>query len=253
MTRAHACALSAAAATLAVACGYSPLYEVERTRVDRSSHTTLFPVASGAHNGADCDLCHGDFDTFAQFTCTHCHEHDEAVITPQHTGIAGYSYGPTTCYTCHPTGVGRLDRTAHLVYFPIDRGAHEGAACSTCHAGGYNTYDCTTCHEHDQAPTDTTHTGITGYAWGPTTCYTCHPTGEGMSRAAHDPLFPIASGRHALDCASCHVSSYASFECIQCHEHVCSQTDPRHSEVQNYSCQSSRCYDCHPRGVAGDP
>lgn len=161
------------------ACGYSPLYEVERQRVTRSSHTEHFPVASGVHGGADCNLCHGDFDTFSQFTCIGCHEHDETAVSPLHVGVAGYSYAATTCYDCHPTG-------------------------------------------------------------------------ERMSRAAHEPYFPIESGRHSLDCSACHVTSYASFECIQCHEHVCAESDSNHREVSGYSCQSARCYDCHPRGAAGD-
>ncbi|OGQ91218.1 MAG: hypothetical protein A2289_18235 [Deltaproteobacteria bacterium RIFOXYA12_FULL_58_15] len=233
---------------------YAPPYSLERERITRNTHTDLFPIASGAHTGVDCNACHGAFDTFTQFDCTTtCHEHAQAVTDASHAGLAGYAYGPTTCYDCHPTGTGSISREDHERFFPIKTGNHGGLACASCHVAGAGSFSCIDCHEHAQAATDLFHVGLADYVYGPTTCYACHPTGEGMSRAQHDPYFPIVSGRHGgLSCTTCHPSGYGTFSCIDCHEHLCTSMNPKHNEVGNYSCTSSRCVNCHPRGVAGD-
>jgi len=65
-----------------------------------------FPIDSGAHAGTDCNACHGAFDSFLEFSCIGCHEHDQAETDPRHAAVAGYAYGPQTCYACHPDGTG---------------------------------------------------------------------------------------------------------------------------------------------------
>jgi nitrate/TMAO reductase-like tetraheme cytochrome c subunit len=50
-----------------------------------------------------CQKCHAVDDTnFGQFECTNCHEHSADRVAPLHAGVAGFSYGPQTCWTCHP-------------------------------------------------------------------------------------------------------------------------------------------------------
>ena len=66
-----------------------------------------FPIYSGRHRVVwnDCATCHitpGNFDTF---TCIDCHEHnDEAEVTDDHDDEDDFTYTPTSCYDCHPTG-----------------------------------------------------------------------------------------------------------------------------------------------------
>ncbi|MFH1810306.1 MAG: cytochrome c3 family protein [Pseudomonadota bacterium] len=231
---------------------YEPFFKVQRERVTRATHTPIFPVLEGAHGGADCDACHGDFETFTRFTCISCHEHDQASTDPHHAGVVGYEYDATGCYGCHPSGIA-LGRADHEVLFPIVTGAHGGMACENCHVTDYRGFSCIDCHDHAASIVDPAHNGVSGYQYASDACYRCHPRGEAMSRAAHDPLFPIASGRHRdVACTDCHVNGYDSFSCIDCHVHLCSITNGHHQEVANYRCESPLCLQCHPRGVAGD-
>lgn len=226
---------------------------VGRQRITRGNHA--FPVANGAHGSVDCDGCHGELETFAQFTCISCHEHDESLVAPHHVGIDGFSYGPTTCYGCHPTGaVDGLDRPAHDVYFPIETGSHAEAACAACHI--YDTRDlfsCIGCHEHEQAATTSDHQLVTDFVYTETSCYDCHPRSEVIDRASHGVFFPILTSNHALvTCQECHAAGYGSLTCIECHEHLCVEMNGKHREVGGYSCQSDECFACHPRGIADD-
>jgi hypothetical protein len=38
------------------------------------------------------------------FTCISCHDHSQGNTDPRHTGVSGYVYSATSCYSCHPTG-----------------------------------------------------------------------------------------------------------------------------------------------------
>jgi len=159
---------------------------------------------------------------------------------------------------CYPTpgyqvSRQRVTRATHDALFPINSGSHAGVDCNVCH-GDYSTFghfSCIVCHEHDQPSTDPAHTGVVGYAYGPETCYGCHANGGTFSRAQHDTYFPIETGAHAqVACSECHVSGFATFECIQCHDHQCSTMDPAHQGVTSYACASPSCLNCHPRGEA---
>ena len=61
---------------------------------------TYFPLTSN-HN-VPCNQCHTTPNVFAVFNCTICHTN--AVITPKHSGVAGYVWASTACYACHPNG-----------------------------------------------------------------------------------------------------------------------------------------------------
>jgi hypothetical protein len=217
---------------------------LERQPVTRDTH--VFPLTAGAHAAAACDDCHGEFETFTQYTCISCHEHAEAATTPLHVGIADYQYSATSCYDCHPTGEGmrREDHTA----FPVLEGAHGQVGCAECHLSGFSGFTCIDCHAHRCSASDAAHAGVGGYQCASSACLSCHPDGKVMTPAAHAPLFPITSPPHAYSCNTCHASGFGSFQCITCHEHTCSQTNADHDEVSGYSCVSTRCLDCHPTG-----
>ncbi|HET6410698.1 MAG TPA: hypothetical protein VFG53_01475 [Anaeromyxobacter sp.] len=67
-----------------------------------------------------------------------------------------------------------------------------------------------------------------------------------MSPISHSE-FPIASGEHALDCASCHTdpNTFSVFNCIGCHTHDQAPTDLVHNSVGTYAYTSAACYQCH--------
>ena len=69
---------------------------------------TWFPIYSGNHAGkwTSCADCHTNSANYAVFSCITCHQHSQANTDPHHTDVRGYSYGPTTCYTCHANGSG---------------------------------------------------------------------------------------------------------------------------------------------------
>jgi len=59
------------------------------------------------HHGSVCNDCHQVSTNYATFTCINCHTttaHQQTQTNNIHQGNGGYSYGPTTCYTCHKNG-----------------------------------------------------------------------------------------------------------------------------------------------------
>jgi hypothetical protein len=135
--------------------------------------------------------------------------------------------------------------------------AHAAFTCDDCHTdpATFRTFDCLSCHtgaHSDEAAVTASHSGVPGFQFASPACYGCHPTGVGVN---HEPIFPIASGAHAsVACAQCHLdpTDRSVLGCAGCHPHTKTETDGRHSEVSDYSWDSSACYGCHPGGVAGD-
>ena len=138
-------------------------------------------------------------------------------------------------------------------------GAHDIVSCATCHSlpglellfspPPSSNNDCASCHTSDY---EAAHAG-SGF---PSTCIDCHSqtTWAGAS-FDHDALyFPIYSGTHRNEwtqCADCHTqapATFATFSCIDCHEHTKSRTDSEHNGVQNYVYESLACFSCHPQG-----
>jgi len=74
---------------------------------------------------------------------------------------------------------------------------------------------------------------------------------SGAVTASSHPAFPIASGDHALDCATCHTdpTTFSVFNCIGCHTHDQAPTDLVHNSVAGYVYTSPGCYQCHPAPV----
>ncbi len=206
---------------------------------------TAFPVAAGAHARTDCNSCHGDFDTFQEFSCLGCHEHSRDVTDPRHASIPDYAWDSAKCYECHADGTAAgVDHTA---FFPIQAGTtHSGIACSTCHVVPTNrkVVDCITCHTAPE--TTPRHNGIPGYEWTSPNCLVCHPKGD-VQGIDHTAYFPIQAGasHSGIACATCHMNptNRKVVDCLTCH--TAAETDPQHGKVGGYARDSARCVRCH--------
>jgi Zn finger protein HypA/HybF involved in hydrogenase expression len=63
-----------------------------------------FKIYSGKHSGrwTLCADCHTVATDFTQFTCINCHEHNsQSNVTGEHQNVSGFTYTPTSCYSCH--------------------------------------------------------------------------------------------------------------------------------------------------------
>jgi hypothetical protein len=143
--------------------------------------TTIFPL-TGAHTTVACALCHTTgFTGGTPTACFSCHTTDYNTTTnPNHLSAKF----PTNCESCHSTNGWSPSTFNHdAQYFPIYSGKHRGrwTLCSECHtnAGNYATFSCIICHEHsNKTSTDSDHSGVKGYSYVSTACYSCHPTGR---------------------------------------------------------------------------
>jgi hypothetical protein len=140
---------------------------------------TAFPL-TGAHTTVACTKCHVN-NVFAgtPTDCYSCHKADYTGTTnPNHAA----SSFPTTCATCHTT-TSWAGATFNHTWFPIYSGTHAGkwTTCADCHVNSsdYSVFSCITCHQHSQANTDGNHRGVKNYVYSATSCYSCHPTGNG--------------------------------------------------------------------------
>jgi hypothetical protein len=68
----------------------------------------FFPIYSGTHRNkwTSCASCHPNSASFAEFTCTTCHEHSQSLMDPKHSERSGYRYDSQACYSCHRNGQG---------------------------------------------------------------------------------------------------------------------------------------------------
>jgi hypothetical protein len=86
----------------------SPQEVDPNTALTPDQHTVNFPInIDGGVHTLDCNVCHGDFDSFSDFTCTSgCHSHDQQPMDSAHVQIVpAYAWSSTSCYECHPAGV----------------------------------------------------------------------------------------------------------------------------------------------------
>lgn len=221
------------------------------TTLSRSDHSLYFPIETGIHSGIDCITCHGDYDTFRQFTCLNCHEHDQSPMNGSHSNVTDYTWDSPSCYACHPVGTVDGVGMNHNDFFPIDSGIHASISCSTCHnvPDNYQEFTCLSCHEHDQNPMDNSHNDVDGYVWASESCYACHPAGSiDGAGIDHSGIFPIAPGdvHSNVTCSECHTNGTTSVaDCSTCHIAIQSGTSSEHSAVRDFSTASSMCKKCH--------
>lgn len=216
-----------------------------------------FPLV-GPHYTSDCSGCHLSasvlrFDPVG-VECFNCHQKDYNSATQPNHIQGGYSKNCTDCHLITSftwTGAG-----FNHAFFPLTDG-HALTDCSRCHTNGNYTNlskECVSCHlANYNATTNPNH----AQANIPTSCADCHSTKPGWkpaSFAMHDAqFFPVYSGKHQgtwNSCAECHQNSanYATFTCIDCHDHNQSEMDNKHKEVSGYAYNSLACYECHPTG-----
>jgi hypothetical protein len=143
----------------------------------------IVPTAGGGvQTCTDCHVNNNYSLTSANTACYGCHlaqwnsTQTLGGSVPNHIA-AGY---PTTCDTCHSTS-SWLGATFNHTYFPIP---HHGSVCNDCHqvSSNYASFTCISCHTttaHQQTQTVNQHQGVSGFSYGPTTCYTCHKNGGG--------------------------------------------------------------------------
>jgi hypothetical protein len=220
--------------------------------ITREDHDTFFPIVAGDHAPFNCNDCHDLLGDYRRFTCISCHDHGADPMSSAHAAIPGYQYASDACRSCHPRG-GTMTLAQHQTLFPISAGAvHAPLTCVDCHTTPlvFSAFSCVSCHDHAQALMDPPHVGLPGYQYSSSACLECHPQGTVMTRAQHEPFFPITTENHNLACGECHNTprDFKKFECILCHSHLCPQMNPRHTEVGGYSCVSAECYRCHPTG-----
>ncbi len=213
---------------------------------------TRFPLV-GAHVAAACWQCHPGSEagvfTPVDTRCESCHQSDlQRAVDPDHLA-SGWT---SSCERCH-IPVAWKGAGFHHSFWPLT-GAHAGADCSACHAGGVyagTPRQCVACHLDDYLNTNDPDHQAAGF---PTTCNLCHNT-SGWEGADFDHSFPINGGPHgSLDCSDCHPSpgSFAAFTCIDCHAHTQPDMDDKHSDVNGYQYNSNACLNCHPNGRAED-
>ncbi|NQV74319.1 cytochrome c3 family protein, partial [bacterium] len=216
----------------------------------------------GSHSLLACESCHNLPGLDLLFApppannndCVTCHSSD------YQTAHAGSGF-PVACVDCHSQSTWSGATFDHVVQsrgFDLI-GSHNTLACASCHnlpgldllfaPPPANNNDCVTCHTSDY---QTAHAG-SGF---PTTCIDCHSqtTWAGATFDHDAQFFPIYSGKHRNEwtqCADCHrqaPASFATFSCIDCHEHQKSEMDSEHRGINGYVYESVFCLSCHPQG-----
>ncbi|MGA2623345.1 MAG: hypothetical protein ABSF91_05775 [Bacteroidota bacterium] len=214
------------------------------------SHSSTKLPLTGAHLTIQCQSCHtsGNYQ-LVYINCYQCHQNDfQTAANPNH--VAGnFTHDCTQCHSTTAWSPATFDHSA--TKFPLT-GTHLTTPCQSCHTGGnYQLVyaDCYQCHQSDyQRPTNPNHV-VANFGHD---CSPCHTTTAWTpSTFNHDQqYFKIYSGRHLQQwtyCTDCHTNpaNYATFSCINCHEHNQSETDSAHQGVAGYSYSSPACYNCH--------
>lgn len=69
-----------------------------------ATFTHQFNITSGPHRVYECSECHRVPGNVHVVSCTHCHEHSQAIADEKHQGEPGYVWDSNACIGCHPTG-----------------------------------------------------------------------------------------------------------------------------------------------------
>ncbi len=193
----------ALAAALAAGCG-PQVQSVTAPGYD--THADYFPLQGTAHEGVDCNSCHGAFDTFTKFDCLTCHT--KAETDPIHSGVGGYQYDSPACVQCHKDG-----SFAHTL-FPIGSKTSHAASCSGCHGSAkksdLNGLKCASCHA--TRGVDAKHSGILDYSASSPSCLRCHDQSKVARVASHPSGESTFRGNwnHPERCLTCHPGILAS-------------------------------------------
>jgi hypothetical protein len=138
------------------------------------NHNAVFPLV-GLHATATCTQCHVN-NVFAgtRRDCVGCHQANyNATSNPNHIA-AGF---PVTCDSCHRANdPDWLRATFTHTWFPLT--SNHNVQCAQCHTttNNFAVFSCTVCHSQSQ--TNSKHSGVGGYVYTSTACYSCHPNGR---------------------------------------------------------------------------
>jgi hypothetical protein len=121
----------------------------------------------GAHANVACEKCHinGQFKGTTQ-QCAGCHQEPDV-----HVGLFSGD-----CAACHTVTAWVPAQFNQPHTFPINHGEGGPSSCKTCHPTGLQNYTCYGCHEHNEAEIAAKHReeGIGDFS----DCMRCHPTGQ---------------------------------------------------------------------------
>jgi hypothetical protein len=141
------------------------------------NHSQFYQLV-GVHATQPCAACHPNNRYPGTPTlCSGCHiDKYNATTNPNHIA-AGF---PTTCDTCHrPTDTSWNQGTFNHTWFPIT-GSNHSVPCAQCHTNPSNfaVFSCISGGCHPQSQTNGDHSGVSGYVYASTACYSCHPNGR---------------------------------------------------------------------------
>ncbi len=202
-----------------------------------TSEHASFPLL-GAHRAVACESCHTSGYAGTPRDCYSCHRADyEGTRDPNHR-TAGF---PTACESCHTVNGWDGANFSHTS-FPLT-GAHQSAACASCHTSGYQgtPRDCYSCHRADYDGTDDPNHRAAGY---PTTCESCHGTSRWDGASAQHTSFPLTGAHATTACSACHTSGYQGTprECYACHRADYDGTNDPNHRAAGYP---TTCESCH--------
>ncbi|MDB4286198.1 hypothetical protein N9933_02745, partial [bacterium] len=147
-----------------------------------SDHDNYYPL-NGAHAliANNCVECHNSTFTNTPTTCIGCHTDDYNQTTNPNHASTGFTTDCETCHTENDWVPSTFDHDG--AYFPIYSGNHqdEWGQCVECHTtpGNLSTFSCIDCHEHNnKSEVDDDHSGVSGYSYSSSACFSCHPNGD---------------------------------------------------------------------------
>ena len=198
---------------------------------------------NGAHDTAQCLLCHNDRGPVKQFAekgCRGCHE-------DVHRGQLG-----ALCQQCHNEDTWRpLQSIAEhaRTRFPLI-GGHAAVDCTSCHPNASDgvfvnaSIECEACHAKDVTRSPSVDHIALGLTQG---CNRCHtPVSWTPASFVHPASFPLTAGHGGVNCNSCHttpgVFTGLSTDCVSCHlPNFQATTNPNHVAAGF----STNCKSCH--------
>ncbi len=207
----------------------------------------------GAHSAIsnDCITCHNNNYNSTPNECSGCHlnDYNNAINPPHQTN--GFN---TDCESCHSQGEWTPAIFEHDgLYFPIYTGSHNNQwnICSDCHTNqsNYSIFECTTCHDHNQADTDNEHRNVEAYIYLSRECLACHPAGSSEISFNHAvSSFPLTGSHTELDCGECHskLNTGLNNECVSCHlQNYQKSKNPNH-QVLGLETSCEQCHSTFP-------
>ena len=217
--------------------GWSPAL---RDGIEFNHEQTSFSLSLHQKNYQEtpvtCVDCHqtGALETTLT-ACKDCHERQDTSFMLDHTGQYGLN-----CTDCHD-GRDRMHNFDHQEFFILD-GAHTALECQSCHADqnfhGTST-DCSDCHAEP-----TIHAGSFSL-----NCAACHTTQAWQPAELLFHTFPLDHGdKGEIACTACHLQTYASFTCDNCHDSRESKFIQKHADKNIFEDRLMDCVACHVDG-----